>query len=289
MAASARWRKCLRSTGIFACVGLLAAASAAAQTPAIVHILSDESQVLVGRTLQMRAVVRDSAGDPIPNAVVTWSINQPQAASISLDGLVTARGLATIRVTARSGSVTGEAAIQSIPSRMEVTPSSAALEIGSRMQFRATAYDADGAPIPGVPFSWSLTNQRQGSSSLGRIDNTGMVTATGEGGAWVWATYNYNETFPGLQRQWAMYSTVDLSAPKAYQLRKLYSTLHKTRPSWTLRARQSMLWSSDDGQLFFNASLGGLANAFLHWNGGAGRVGSGGRGPPLGPASLALS
>jgi len=70
------------------------------------------------------------------------------------------------------------------------------------MQFRAAAYDADGGAIPGVTFAWSLTNQRQGGSSLGRIDNTGMVTATGEGGIWVWATYTYSETFPGLQRQW---------------------------------------------------------------------------------------
>ena len=99
-----------------------------------------------------------------------------------------------------------------------------------------------------------------------------MVTATGEGGAWVWATYTYNETFPGLQRQWATYSALDLSAPKAYELRKLYSTLQRTRPSWTLRPRQSMLWSTDDGQLFFNASLGGLANAFLNWSGGQWRV-----------------
>src|SRR5260370_39488907 len=169
MAASARWRKCLRSTGIFACVGLLAAASAAAQTPAIVHILSDDSQFLVGRSLQMRAVVRDSAGDPIPNAVVTWAINQTQAGSITGAGLVTARGLATFRVTARAGAVTGEAAIQSIPSRVEVTPTSAELQVGSQMQFRAAAYDADGAPISGVGFSWSLTNQRQGGSSLGQI------------------------------------------------------------------------------------------------------------------------
>ena len=40
-----------------------------------------------------------------------------------------------------------------------------------------------------VAFSWTLTNERQGGSSPGRIDNTGMVTATGEGGVWVWATY----------------------------------------------------------------------------------------------------
>src|SRR5437588_12370296 len=102
MAASALWRKCLRSTGVLACVGLLAAATAAAQTPAIVHILSDDSQFLVGRSLQMRAVVRDNAGDPIPNAVVTWAINQTQAGSITAGGLVTARDLATFRVTARA-------------------------------------------------------------------------------------------------------------------------------------------------------------------------------------------
>ena len=168
MAASAPWRKSLPSSGgtggsaclsvyprplsqaaskaILAFVGLLAAATAAAQTPASVHILSDDSQFLVGRSLQMRAVVRDSAGDPIPNAVVTWAINQTQAGSITTGGLVTARGLATFRVTARAGSVTGEAAIQSIPSRMEITPSSADLLVGSQMQFRAAAYDADGAP-----------------------------------------------------------------------------------------------------------------------------------------------
>jgi len=157
------------------------------------------------------------------------------------------------------------------------------------MQFRATAYDADGAPIPGVPFSWSLTNQRQGSSSLGRIDNTGLVTATGEGGAWVWATYSYNETFPGLQRQWAMYSTVDLSAPEGLPAPQS-SIRHFTR-----RARVGLCvranpcsGAADDGQLFFNASLGGLANAFLNWNGGEWRVVSGGGVPRFGRGSMAL-
>ena len=236
----------------------------------------------------MRAVVRDSAGDPIPNAAVTWAINQTQAGSINAAGLVTARGLATFRVTARSGAVTGEAAIQSIPSRVEVTPTSAELQVGSQMQFRAAAYDADGAPISGVGFSWSLTNQRQGGSSLGRIDNTGMMTGTGEGGVWVWATYTYNETFPGLQRQWVAYSSVNVSTPKTYELHKIYSTLHRTRNTWSLRARQSMLWSDDDGQLYFNASLGGLANALLNWNNGAWRVVSAGGVPRFGRGSMAL-
>src|SRR5262249_45284091 len=159
--------------------------------------------------------------------------------SISTDGVVTARGLATIRVTARSGSVTGEAAIQSIPSRVEVTPSSAALDVGQQMRFQAAAYDADNKPVSGVTWSWCVTNERQGGSSLGRVDTTGMVTTTGEGGMWVWATYNYNESFPGLQRQWVSYSPIQISVPRAYELRKLYSTLGQMRQSWTLRPRQS--------------------------------------------------
>ena len=267
---------------------LIFAAAASGQTPSIVHVLADESQVLVGRTLQMRAVVRDAAGVPIPNAAVTWAVNLPAAASISSSGLVTAKGLATIRVTARSGSVTGEAAIQSTPSRVALNPPSAQIDVGAQMKFQAAAYDADGVAIPGVTFSWSLTNQRQGGSSLGSIDNTGMVRATGEGGAFVFATYTYNEIFPGLQRQWISYAPVSFSVPKAYQLRKVFSTLQQTRKSWTLRARQSMLWSTDSGELFFNASLGGLANALLNWDHGAWRVVSGGGVPRFGRGSTAL-
>jgi hypothetical protein len=266
----------------------LTAFPAMAQTPAIVHVLADESQVLVGRTLKMRAVVRDSAGNPINGASVTWAVNQAAAASISSDGTVTAKGLATVRVTARSGNVTGEAAIQTIPSRVEVTPGSMNLEVGAKQAYKATAYDADGAPIPGVNFTWSVTNQRQGSSSTSRIDSTGTLTTTAEGGAFVWATYTYNESMPGLQRQWVGYSTVRITVPKSYQLKRLYSALHQPRSNWKLRPRQSMVWSTDDGQLYFNASLDGLANALLNWDHGKWKVVSGGGVPRFGRGSTAL-
>ncbi len=265
----------------------LAASAAFAQTPSIVHVMADESQVLVGRTIQMRAVVRDAAGNPIPNAPVTWSTNQSSAA-ISTSGVVSPRALATIRVTARSGAATGEAAIQAIPSRFEVTPGTAQIEVGANQRFQAAAYDADDKPIAGVSFAWSLTNQRQGTSSLGRIDTNGMVTATGEGGAFVFATYNYNETFPGLQQRWVAYVPVSFVVPRSYDLRRLYGTLHQTRQSWQLRPRQSMLWTTDNGDLFLNASLGGLANALLNWDNGQWRVVSAGGVPRFGRAATAL-
>ncbi len=265
----------------------LATTAATAQTASWVEIVADQSQVLVGRTLQLTAVVHDASGNVIPSAPVTWSLNQ-SAATISTTGLVTAKGLATVRATARSGSVSGEAAFQTIPSKLEVTPGVAVVQVGTTSKFQATAYDADNKPISGVNFSWSLTNQRQGGSSLGTIDSSGNLKATGEGGVWVWATYNYNETFPGLQQRWVAYSNVYSQAPQAYTVKKLYSTLQQTRPTWRVRPKQTMIYPADDGGLFFNASFDGLENALVNWNGGTWQLVSAGGVPRFGRASTSL-
>jgi hypothetical protein len=260
-----------------------------AQTPSIVHILADDAQVLVGRTLRLRAVVRDANGNAIPNAAVTWSVNRPGDASVGSDGVFAARGLATVQVTARaSNGASGVAAIQTVPSRVEVSPRTASVEVGTTQRFTVAAYDADGSVIAGPTFTWSLLNQRQGGSSLGRIDAGGMMTATGEGGAWVFATYTYNEVQPGLQRQWVAYAPVTINVPKSYELRKVFSSLGQQRDRWTLRPRQSMIWHTDSGELLFNASLDGLANGLLAWKDGQFRVVTGGGVPRFGRAATAL-
>jgi len=89
-----------------------------AQTPFSLQITSDSSQVLVGRTLQLRAVARDAGGNVIANAGVNWSSNNATAASVSTSGLVTANLLAVVRITARLGNLVAETAIQTIPSRV---------------------------------------------------------------------------------------------------------------------------------------------------------------------------
>lgn len=261
--------------------------AAQAQTANFIEVYADRSQVLVGRTLQISAVVRDASGAPINGAPVTWSVNQA-AATISSTGLFTARGLSTVRITARSGSASGEAAVQGIPLHVEVSPGNATVEVGSKQKFTAVAYDADENPIPGVTWSWSLTNLRQGGSSLGRIDSTGTLTVTGEGGLWAWATYFYNESFPGLQQRWAAFSWVSAVVPKTYDVHRIFSTLGQPRTKWTLRPKQSMLWSTDDGGLFFNASLSGLANGLVNWNNGVFSMIAPGGVPHFGRASTAL-
>ena len=251
---------------------LLATTILYAQTPATLQILSDTSQVLVGRTLQMRAVARDAGGNIIQNPSVTWLSNNATNATVSNTGLVTAARLAVVRITARVGSLAVETAIQTIPSRVAISPGRAEVNVLSTQQFTATAFDADDNPIPAVSFVWSITNLRSGGSQTARITTAGLMSAIAEGSNLVWATFNYGDVQTGLQRQWIAVSRIDTTVPKTYSLRRLYHNVQQQRNRFELRARQSMLWSSDAGDLFFNASLDGMAGGLMNYRDGQFRL-----------------
>lgn len=242
--------------------------SAAAQTPATVQIVSDSSQVLVGRTLQLRAVARDASGNILPDAPIAWSVNNTFFAAIDGGGVLSARALGTVRVSARSGSIGAETAVQTIPSEVRIEPSEAEVEIGSTRQFSATALDADGNPIGAVGWTWSVTNLRNGTTQTARITNQGVMSAIAEGANMVLATYTYNDVQTGLQRQWQVAARVTTNVPRTYQLRRLFHNMNQQRREFELRARPSMLWATDDGDVYFNGSLGGLASGLLNWRNG---------------------
>jgi hypothetical protein len=250
---------------LVAALSLLLPASLSAQTAASIQVLSDSSQVLVGRTMQFRAVARDSGGNLLRNAVVTWSLSSNAAiGSIDSSGVFTARGLGTLRVAARSGSVTAETAIQTIPSRVAISPERAEVAVGGTLPFTATAFDADNRPIPGVNWSWSITNLRQGTSQTARVTNVGMMSAIAEGSNLVFATYNYGDVQTGLQRQWIANARVETTVPRSYTVKRVFHNLQSMRSNFNFRARQSMLWSTDEGDLFFNASLDGMAAGLVN-------------------------
>ena len=46
------------------------------------------ADVVIGDTLQLTATVRDTSGNPVPNATVTWTSLDPSIATVSPDGLV---------------------------------------------------------------------------------------------------------------------------------------------------------------------------------------------------------
>jgi hypothetical protein len=225
-----------------------------------IQVLSDSNQVLVGRSLSFRAVIRDAQGRPV-NGSVTWSSTNPAVASIDAGGTLTARTLGALRVQARSGNLLGETVVQTIPGKVEISPDRATIEVGKQQRFAATAYDADGRVINGVGFTWSLLNRRLGTSQVARVDATGMVTGVSEGGAMVLGTYTYADIQTGLQRQWLVTAPVDVNVPVSYELRRLYSRDRQREQRFEVRAKPTMLWPAEDGVLLFNASLGGVANA----------------------------
>lgn len=249
-------------------LALAAASLLHGQTPVSLQILSDSSQVLVGRTLQLRAVARDASGNIISNPNVNWSSNNATNATVSGTGLVTANRLAVVRITARLANLTAETAIQTIPSRVSISPDRVEVNVLSTQQFTATAFDADGNPIPGVTWAWSVTNLRNGGSQTARINTTGVMNATAEGANLVWATFTYGDVQTGLQRQWVAVARVETTVERSYRVRRLFHNLQQMPARFELRARQSMIWPTDDGDLFFNASLDGVAGGLMNYRDG---------------------
>lgn len=252
----------LFTMAVFAALSL----SAQGVNPGSIQIVADSDQVLVGRTLQMRAIVRDTQGNVRTGDVVAWTVNNRAFGEVSAQGELRAINVGIIRVAAQVGTVRVETPVQTLPSEVKISPESMTMETGGTQQFRATALDADGNAISGVNFAWSVTNRNAGGTSLVAVTNTGMVTARSEGGAMVRAIYTYNENVTGMQRQWIVSAPIDVSMPRTYELTKILNTREKIQRSFELRARPSMLWGTDDGQLFFNATLDGLSNGLVHWN-----------------------
>lgn len=240
---------------------------ALAQNPgpaASIQIVSDEDQVLVGNSLPMRAVVRDAQGRIRSGDTVTWGIDNRAIADINAQsGIVRAVGLGIAVVNATMpGGIRAETPVQTMPREVVIEPRTAELEVGQTLQFRATALDVNGNAIP-VTWAWSVANKNAGGTTLATVTNTGLVRGVFEGGITVRATYTYNRNVFGMQRQWLVSSPVDVSVPRAYELVKMRTPRQR---DLELRARNSMLWGTDDGQLYFNASLGGLGNGLLNWN-----------------------
>jgi PGF-pre-PGF domain-containing protein len=70
------------------------------------------------------------------------------------------------------------------PSRIEVSPVTAALSVGDDQQFVTTAYDADDNAMTGITVAWSSTNE-----TVGTVNATGSFTALAAGTTNVTASY----------------------------------------------------------------------------------------------------
>jgi len=82
---------------------------------ASVTVAPTTTTLSVGDSTTLTATAKDASGNVIAGAPVTWSSDNPAAATVSSSGVVTAVGIGTATITAQSGNAKGTATILVAP------------------------------------------------------------------------------------------------------------------------------------------------------------------------------
>ena len=134
----------------------------------------------LGDTLRLIAGATDANGHPVP---VTWLSSDTAVARVDDSGLVTAAGNGTATITATAGRNTASATVrvEQEPVALSLTPEAVTFRaLGDTLRLVAEATDANGHPIP---VAWSSSD-----TVVARVDDSGLVTAAGNGTATITAT-----------------------------------------------------------------------------------------------------
>src|SRR5678815_732966 len=82
-------------------------------TPLVADIVVNPSTstLAINAQLPLQALVRNEAGELIPDASVTWTVENPNVASVSAAGVVTALAVGTTQVAASARGKSGIATV----------------------------------------------------------------------------------------------------------------------------------------------------------------------------------
>jgi uncharacterized protein YjdB len=153
-------------------VSTITASGGGASGTARIHVTSTRldvqpstGQVGVGRTLQITPVA--------PPGPVTWETSNPAVATVSATGLVTGRSPGNVLIWATSLSPTaahlGTATIVVTENSLQISPTTASINLGETVRFTATVRDRNGV-ILNVPITWTSSDPQ-----LAPIDASGVV------------------------------------------------------------------------------------------------------------------
>lgn len=153
---------------------------------ATVSIDPPQALLIEGQTRQVAAITKDAAGRVITGRVITWTTGNPDIATVSANGLVTALAVGTTTVRASSEGRIAEAEIKvtaATVASVEVSAATLALEEGESRAVTALARDAAGRELMGRPFTWAIQDP-----TIAAVDGTGRITALRSGATRVTVT-----------------------------------------------------------------------------------------------------
>ncbi|HEX2220096.1 MAG TPA: Ig-like domain-containing protein [Gemmatimonadales bacterium] len=133
---------------------------------------SADTAEAIGDTLQLAAVVTDSAGAVLAGVAPIWISGDPSIASVSPSGAVAMRGTGVTVITARVGAAEGRSRIvvRQRPAALELDDTLVRVPEGERVPLTARVLDARGNPIVGADVTWAAPDP-----AIARIENTDIV------------------------------------------------------------------------------------------------------------------
>lgn len=140
-------------------------------------------RLLFGDTGVISAVVRDSAGTPLPGRTVVWQSSAPAVATVSSSGTLSTVGLGAAEITATVAGATGRHTLRVVAPTSVKISGIPYLATGDSSILVATAFDSAGAVISGRPVVWQSS-----APSVATISPLGRMTAVGLGSAEISAT-----------------------------------------------------------------------------------------------------
>ena len=135
----------------------------------------------IGQTQQLSPTVTDQQGNAITDAAVSWTSSDPEVASVSSSGVVTAAGSGSTQVTATAGSASAiaEVTVAQTPVAVEKNQGDGqSVAAGQPVPTPPSVLvtDANHNPVPGVQVTFEVTSGRgQVTSGVVATDNNGIA------------------------------------------------------------------------------------------------------------------
>lgn len=154
------------------------------------------ASLVVGETLQLNGLYTDEAANDLSGQIL-WQSAAPGTATVDAAGLVTAVAVGQTWIIASApqgladSTLVTVAADASMVGTVSITTATSALVVGQSAQLQASVQSVAGTELPGEVVTWQTSN-----AAVLSVNETGRVTAAGEGAATVTAAVGHVMSLP---------------------------------------------------------------------------------------------
>jgi trimeric autotransporter adhesin len=218
--------------------------------PTSLEVTPVAGQLERGETLTVVARVLDQNGVEMPGVEVLWESNNTAVATVTRDGVVTARAIGQVQISAISGQLRTPLTLfvvrESVASvRVVATSPVGGLVVGNSIPATATALSARGDTITGFVTTWASS-----APTVATVSASGVITAVSEGVATITATISGVSGTTGVTTRLVSVGSVVVSPDSipAHVGRtvQLTGTLLSSGGDTLTSSQRSLTWASAD-------------------------------------------